>query len=101
MDMINKIFKPLYLLAAIGWLLLAAFHLLSTEGLLIYLGVMTIGIGIRNLVILNVSYKTNVVHEKIQSYINRYGIKKGLIYYGILMILLYIIFGLVLILLNI
>lgn len=101
MEILDRFFKPFLLVATMIWVALAGFHLMSTEGLLIYLGVMIICVGIRNLIILNISYRTNVLHEKIQSYVTRYGYKKGIIYYGILLILLNFVLGIILIALNI
>ena len=55
MELIEKFFKPLISIAAIVWFILAAFRLLSVEQLLIYVGVLSICMGIRNLLILNIS----------------------------------------------
>lgn len=97
MDLIEKIFKPMLTLAAFGWLVLAATHTLDNNQLLIYMGILSILMGIRNLLILNVSAKTNHYHEKIQNYVDRYGQKNGLIRYGVMLVGAYLVLGVILI----
>lgn len=101
MDKIEKFFKPLFLLAAVVWIALAATHTLNNNQLFVYLGCLSILIGLRNILILNVSYRTNQFHEKIQNYIERYGFRQGIIRYAIFMVLIYLIFGLGLIIIFI
>lgn len=101
MELIEKFFKPLILIAAVIWFFLAAFRLLSVEQLLIYVGVLSICMGIRNLLILNISQRTGQLHRKIQFYVDQYGMRKGLIRYAVVLIGAYLIIGLVLIVINI
>ena len=101
MDLIEKLFKPLILLATVVWFVLAAFRILSVNELLIYVGVLSILMGVRNLLILNISQKSGHLHEKIQFYVDQYGMKKGLIRYAIMLVAVYLVLGLLLIVLNI
>ena len=100
MELIEKFFKPLILIAAVIWFFLA-FRLLSVEQLLIYVGVLSICMGIRNLLILNISQRTGQLHRKIQFYVDQYGMRKGLIRYAVVLIGAYLIIGLVLIVINV
>lgn len=100
MDFIEKVFKPLILLATIVWFVLAAFRLLDVPQLLIYVGVLSIAMGVRNLLILNISQRSGELHPKIQFYVDQYGLKKGLIRYAIVLIGVYLVVGLMLIVVN-
>ena len=97
MELIEKLFKPLILVATLVWFVLAAFRIL----LLIYVGVLSILMGLRNLVILNISQKSGKLHDKIQFYVDQYGLKKGLVRYAIMLIGVYLVLGFLLIVLNI
>lgn len=101
MELIEKIFKPLLTLAAFVWLVLAATQTLNTNQLLIYMGVLSILMGIRNLLILNVSAKTKVYHEKIQNYVDCYGKHDGLIRYAVMLIGAYLVLGVILIVVSV
>ena len=101
MELIEKFFKPLILIAAVVWFFLAAFRLLSVDQLLIYVGVLSICMGIRNLLILNISQRTGQLHQKIQFYVDQYGVKKGLIRNAVVLIGVYLIIGVLLIVVNI
>lgn len=101
MELIEKIFKPLLLIATALWLILAAFQILSVDQLLVYVGVLSLLMGVRNLLILNISAKSGKLHEKIQFYVDRYGRRDGLIRYAIMLVGLYLVLGLLLIVLNI
>ena len=98
MELIEKLFKPLILVATLVWFVLAAFRILPVNQLLIYVGVLSILMGLRNLVILNISQK---LHDKIQFYVDQYGLKKGLVRYAIMLIGVYLVLGFLLIVLNI
>ena len=100
MEFLEKIFKPLILLATVVWVILAGFQLLSVEQLLVYVGVLSLRMGVRNLLILNISQKSGHMHEKIQFYIDRYGMRKGLIRYAVVLIGVYLVVGVVLIVVN-
>lgn len=76
MELIEKLFKPLILVATLVWFVLAAFRILPVNQLLIYVGVLSILMGLRNLVILNISQKSGKLHDKIQFYVDQYGLKK-------------------------
>ena len=86
MELIEKLFKPLILVATLVWFVLAAFRILPVNQLLIYVGVLSILMGLRNLVILNISQKSGKLHDKIQFYVDQYGLKKGLVRYAIMLI---------------
>lgn len=101
MELIEKIFKPLILLATVVWFGLAAFRVLPVNQLLIYVGVLSILMGVRNLLILNVSQRSGKLHDKIQFYVDQYGLKKGLMRYAIMLIGVYLILGIVLIVVNV
>lgn len=101
MELIEKLFKPLILLATVIWFVLAAFRILPVNQLLIYVGVLSILMGLRNLVILNISQKSGKLHDKIQFYVDQYGLKKGLVRYAIMLIGVYLVLGFLLIVLNI
>lgn len=100
MEFIEKIFKPLILIAAVLWLGLAAFQVLPTNLLLVYVGVLSLLMGIRNLIILNISQRSGKLHDKIQFYVDRYGERDGIIRYAIMLIGVYLIIGLMLIVIN-
>lgn len=100
MDFIEKVFKPLILLATIVWFVLAALKIFDVPQLLIYVGVLSIAMGVRNLLILNISQKTGELHPKIQFYVDQYGLRKGLIRYSIVLIAVYLVVGLLLIVVN-
>ena len=53
MELIEKIFKPLLTLAVLVWMVLAVTQSLTTAQLLIYVGVLSVLMGVRNLLILN------------------------------------------------
>lgn len=101
MELIEKLFKPLILVATLVWFVLAAFRILPVNQLLIYVGVLSILMGLRNLVILNISQKSDKLHDKIQFYVDQYGLKKGLVRYAIMLIGVYLVLGFLLIVLNI
>ncbi|MDO4281269.1 MAG: hypothetical protein Q4C56_06520 [Peptococcaceae bacterium] len=100
MDLIDKCFKPLILIAALVWMVMAATHSLSNAQLLIYIGVLSICMGVRNLLILNISYRTNHYHPKLAAYVDRFGVRTGLIRYGVLLVGAYLVLGVLLIVVN-
>ena len=101
MDFIDKVFKPLLLLAVGAWMVLAITQTLTNSQLMIYAGILFVCMGLRNLLILNVSYRTKHFHEKIQAYIDQFGLKKGLIRYSIILVVTYLVLGILLIIFNI
>ena len=101
MELIEKVFKPLLTLAVLVWMVLAVTQTLNTAQLLIYAGVLSVLMGVRNLLILNISYRTNQYHEKIQAYVERFGLKTGLIRYSVILVGVYIVLGVLLIVINI
>lgn len=101
MNLLEKVFKPLILAAAVVWLVLAGFQLLPVNILLIYVGVLSVLMGLRNLLILNVSYRSGTLHPKIQFYVERYGKRTGLIRYAVVLIGVYLVLGLILIVVNV
>lgn len=101
MDFIDKVFKPLLLLAVGAWMVLAITQTLTNSQLMVYAGILFVCMGVRNLLILNVSYHTKHFHEKIQAYIDQFGLKKGLIRYSIILVATYLILGILLIIFNI
>ncbi len=101
MEWIDKFFKPLLSIAVLVWMVLAVTQSLTTPQLLIYVGVLSVLMGVRNLLILNVSYRTNHYHEKIQAYVDRFGLKTGLIRYSVILVGAYIVLGVFLIVINI
>lgn len=101
MELIEKVFKPLLTVAVLVWMVLAVTQTLNTAQLLIYAGVLSVLMGVRNLLILNISYRTNQYHEKIQAYVNQFGLKTGLIRYSVILVGAYIVLGVLLIVINI
>lgn len=101
MELIEKGFKPLLTVAVLVWMVLAVTQTLNTAQLLIYAGVLSVLMGVRNLLILNISYRTNQYHEKIQAYVNQFGLKTGLIRYSVILVGAYIVLGVLLIVINI
>ena len=101
MELIEKVFKPLLTLAVLVWMVLAVTQTLNTAQLLIYAGVVSVLMGVRNLLILNISYRTNQYHEKIQAYVDSFGLKTGLIRYSVILVGAYIVLGVLLIVINI
>lgn len=100
MELLEKLFKPLILLATVVWFVLAAFRLLPVNLLLVYVGILSILMGLRNLLILNISQRSGKWHEKIQFYVDQYGLRKGLIRYAIILIGAYLVIGILLIVVN-
>ena len=90
-----------HLVAVLVWMVLAVTQTLNTAQLLIYAGVLSVLMGVRNLLILNISYRTNQYHEKIQAYVNQFGLKTGLIRYSVILVGAYIVLGVLLIVINI
>lgn len=101
MELIDKFFKPFLSIAVLVWIVLAATQMLSTPQLLIYVGILSVLMGLRNLLILNVSYRTHHYHEKIQAYVDRFGLKTGLIRYSVVLVGAYLVLGVILIVINI
>ena len=100
MNLIEKCFKPIILVLAVIWIFCAATSMLSAAELLIYAGVLSLLMGLRNLLILNISARTGEYHPKIQTYIDRCGQRTGIIRYAVMLVGCYLVLGLFLIVYN-
>jgi len=96
----HKYSQKVIILAAVIWAILAVctrmgILALPLSVLYIYFGAIICYLGIQNLIILNISAKKGIDHEKIKQYDERFGKKYGLIYYVIISVLFFIIFGII------
>lgn len=97
MEKFDLVFRQLIIVGGVLWLGAAAMQLLGQDTLMVILGVLSILLSVKNIVILNVSARSGNLHPKIKQYEEMYGDRKGLLRYAIVNVLAFLIIGILLI----
>jgi len=93
----HKYSQKIIYLAAIVWAISAFFKLMSLKYLYIFFGAIVLYVGIQNMIILNLGIKRGQIPEKIVHYQNRLGEKNGILFYAVFSVLMFILFGVIII----
>ena len=93
----HKYSQKFVILAALVWAVLAFFRLIPLRYIYVYFGAIVLYLGIQNMIILNLAVRQNKLPEKIKHYQERFGEKNGVIFYALFSVLMFIIFGIIII----
>lgn len=93
----HKISQKIILLAALIWAVIAFFQLIPLRYIYVYFGALVLYIGLQNMIILNLGVKKGEIPAKITHYQERFGEKNGVIFYALFSIVMFIVFGIIII----
>lgn len=82
-----------FILAIAIWVVCAAFNLLTLSQLYLYLGVAAVFLGVKNMVLLNLSQRSGRPHPKMDALMMRYGKQRGILYFALFFIVLFLLIG--------
>lgn len=98
MEQFDQWTRRLFLAGLALWVGLAVFDLISAGGLYLILGALVLFLGLKNMGLLVLGTRHQMLPEKVDTFLSRYGNHKGLAIYVTLFIGLYVVIGLLLIL---
>ncbi len=93
----HKYSQKFILLAVVVWAIIAFLNLLPLRYIYVYFGAIVLYLGIQNMIILNLSLKQDELPDKIKHFQEKFGDKNGIIFYAVFSVLMFIIFGLIII----
>lgn len=94
---VDKWSRWVFIIGIVLWTIAALLNLLPLPKLYALLGILVIYLGIKNFILVVIGLRRGQLHEKINTLVEKYGVRKGVSVYVVFFVAVYILIGMLLI----